>query len=71
MSPRLFQSDAAGLASLCHQKSLRRHSSLALQRAALLPHHPQLRPQQQMLPEKPCALYRQFARPFVQTLTAS
>ena len=64
MSPLPLQPDAAGLAFLCHRKALRPHSSLVLRHAARFPHHPQVHPRQRMPPEKPCAPYRQFARPF-------
>jgi hypothetical protein len=58
MLAKLFQSDTVGLAFLCHTKALLLYGSLVLWHATLLRRHPQAHPQQQTLPENPCALYR-------------
>src|SRR5271157_54751 len=70
MSLRLFQLDAAVGALLCHQEALQQHHRLVLRNAAPLLRRPQVHPQQQMPPEKPCVPFRQFARPFFPTLFA-
>src|ERR1035437_3377801 len=70
MSPKLIGLDVALLAALYHQEIPWRHDRLVLQHAARMQRHPQLHPQRQMRHEKPCAPYRQSARPPGQTLTA-
>ena len=67
----LFRPDAVVRAFWCHQKALRQPDRHFLRDAALLLRHPRVYPQQQMLFEKPCALFRQSVCPFVPTLIAT